>query len=243
MKLLLQRTLNCNIEGPFWVESAYMDKELHGFMPLAKDSGSYCEPRFGPDGKAYWISEEQRVFCQNSPTPLTQRPTFKLAFGDSMVTLECQDEDSPYGLVQGGDIQLLDSSLTHLDPIPGSDHWLVSSLELLYRGPLNQLKSQGPTPARRFSAGPDHFYYAKGPQLLQQALVGGPPEPLFACSDGSLSFPLYTSRGILITQEDSAENHLWLVDPQTKQATSLWHARDEWIYACAAHPDGSSYSG
>ena len=237
MKLLLQRTLSGNVEGPFWVESAYLDDKLHGSMPIAKDSGSYCEPRFGPDGKIYWISEEQRVFCEHSPTALTQRPTFKLAFRDLMVTLESQDEDGPYGLAQGGEIHLLDSSLTHLDPIPGSDHWLVSSLELLYRGPLHNLQSQGPTPARRFSAGPTHFYYGKGSELFQQPLAGGPPELLFACSDGSLSFPLYTSRGILITQEDSAENHLWLVDPHSKHATSLWHASDEWVYACAAQPN------
>lgn len=236
MKLLLQRTLHCPVEGPFWVESAYLDEELHGFMPIAKDSGSYCEPRFGPGGKACWISE-QRVFCQHSPTALTQRPTFKLAFRDSMVTLESQDDESPYGLTQGGEIQLLDSSLTHLDPIPASDHWLISSLELLYRGPLDKLQSQGPTPARRFSAGPTHFYYAKGRQLLQQSLAGGSPETLFTCPEGSLSFPLYTSRGILITQEDSTENRLWLVDSDTKKAVSLWHASDEWIYACAAQAD------
>lgn len=232
MKLLLQRTLNCNVEGPFWVESAYLDDKLHGFMQISKDCQ---EPRLGPDGKAYWISE-QRVFC--GETALTQRPTFKMAFGECLVTLESQDEDSPYGLVQsGGEIQFLDSSLTHLDPIPGSDHWLVSSLELLYRGPLHDLQSQGPTPSRRFSAGPGHFYYAKGQELLQQSLAGGAPERLYACADGSLSFPLYTPRGILVTQEDSAENHLWLVDPQTGRATSLWQASDEWIYACSSSKD------
>jgi len=230
MNLLLQRTLNDNVEGPFTVESAILDEKLHGLLPIAKDAQ---EPRFGPDGKIYWINEEQRVASDGAV--LTQRPTFKVAFGDSMVTLECQDEESPYGLVQGGgDIQLLDSSLTHLDPIPGSDHWLVSSLELLYRGPLTDLQSQGPAPARRFSAGPDHFYYTKGRQLLQQSHSGGSPEVLYTCSDGFLSFPLYTPRGILVTQDESAENHLWLVDTATRQATSLWQARDEWVYACAA---------
>ena len=126
------------------------------------------------------------------------------------------------------------SSLTHLDAIPGSGDWLISSLDTLYRGPLGDLKDQGPTPARRFSVGPTHFYYTQRHELLQQALEGGTPERIFACQEGGLVYPLYTPKGILVTQEDCADHHLWLVDPQRKEASSLWNGPDEWVYACAA---------
>lgn len=96
---------------------------------------------------------------------------------------------------------------------------MTSSLDTLYRGPLEQLKALGPTPARRFSAGPDHFYYTHRHELIQHP-YGGPPESIFACQEGSLVYPLYTPQGILVTQEDCTNHHLWLVNPQTKEAGS-----------------------
>lgn len=233
MKLLLQRTLGDRLEGPFWIESAHLDEtRLHAFLILRRDRDSHFEPRYSPKGEVYWICDKDelpRVYRQNARDPLTQRSTFKFGFQDqTLVTLECENEESPY-LLNG--VTALDSSLTHLDRIPGSREWLVSSLEVLYRGPLDQLKSLGPTPARRFSAGPDHFYYTHRHELIQQA-YGGKPESIFACQEGALVFPLYTTRGILVTQEDCPEHHLWLVDPETRTASSIWAGRDEWVYAC-----------
>ncbi len=237
MKLLLQRSLNHHLEGPFWLESAHVDEgRLHAYLILMRDRDSHFEPRYAPGGEVYWISDKQdvaRVYRQNSKEPLTQRPTFKFGFQDEqMVTLEARDADSPYELCYEGQVHALDSSLTHLDRIPGSSDWLISSLDILYRGPLGQLQGLGPTPARRFSAGPDHFYYTHRHELIQHP-YGGRPESIFACQEGSLVYPLYTPQGILVTQEDCSEHHLWLVNPQTKEASSLWNGPDEWVYACA----------
>lgn len=282
MKLLLQRSLNHHLEGPFWVESAHLDgTRLHAFLDVARDRHSHFEPRYAPSGEVHWISDKEtvpKVFRQNSKAPLTRRPTFKFSFqGQQLVTLEARDDDSPYQLVVDGNMAELAgalgelddrmqdlkavgqspelssavdllrrkaqelkaqtavmSSLTHLDAIPGTSQWLISSLDTLYRGPLDNLKAQGPTPARRFSVGPTHFYYTQRHELLQQALGGGPAERIFACQEGALVYPLYTPRGILVTQEDCPDHHLWLVDAQRKEACSLWNGPDEWVYACAA---------
>ncbi|MBS2037543.1 hypothetical protein JST97_21325 [bacterium] len=233
MKLLLQRTLSDRLLGPFWIESAHLDElRLHAFLTLMRDRESYFEPRFAPSGEVYWISDRDglpKVFRQNSPEPLTQRSTFKFAFQpDRLVTLECEAEDRPY-LLDGN--LALDSSITHLDRIPGTRDWLVSSLDSFYRGPLEQLQSLGPTPARRFSAGPQHFYYTHRHELIQQS-YDGQAESIFACQEGSLVYPLYTPAGLLVTQEDCPCHHLWLVDPEARTAVSLWSGSDEWIYAC-----------
>lgn len=233
MKLVLQRTLGDRLDGPFWIESAHLDEtRLHAFLTLMRDRDSHFEPRYSPGGEVYWISDKEglpKVFRQNAREALTQRSTFKFEFaGERLVTLECAGEEQPYRL----DGQLcLDSSLTHLDPIPGTQEWLVSSLEILYRGPLEQLQAQGPTPARRFSSGPEHYYYTRRHELIQHAYAGQ-PESIFACQEGTLVYPLYTPRGVLVTQEDCLDHHLWLVNPETRQATSLWTGRGEWIYAC-----------
>ena len=237
MKLLLQRTLSHHLEGPFWLESAHVDDgRLHAYLILMRDRDSHFEPRYAPGGEVYWISDKQdvpRVYRQNSKEPVTTRPTFKFGFQDEqLVTLESRDADSPYELCYQDRLHSLDSSLTHLDRIPGGPEWLVSSLDTLYRGPLDQLQALGPTPARRFSAGPDHFYYAHRHELIQHP-YGGQPQSIFACQEGSLVYPLYTPQGILVTQEDCPEHHLWLVNPQTKEASSLWNGPDEWVYACA----------
>lgn len=233
MKLLLQRSLGDPIDGPFWIESAHLDERLHAFLILMRDRDSHFEPRYGPEGEVYWISDKDelpKVYRQNSKEALTRRSTFKFGFeNERLVTLECADQESPYLL--NGEVGL-DSSLTHLDRIPDSQEWLVSSLERLYQGRLEKPLDLGPTPARRFSAGPGHFYYTHRHELIQHA-YGGQPERIFACQEGSLVYPLYTPRGILVTQEDCPEHHLWLVDPQTKEASSLWNGPDEWVYACA----------
>ncbi|MBT9586183.1 hypothetical protein IV102_22775 [bacterium] len=236
MKLLLQRTLSPQLEGPFWVENSHLDgTHLHAFLIVARDhQHSYFEPRYSPAGEPYWISDRDggsKVYRNGAP--LTRRPTFKFDFApQELISLQSQDDDSPYALARGDQLTLLDSSLTHLAPVPGSDQWVVSSLENLYLGPLDKLISQGPTPARRFSPGPEHLYYTRRHQLLRQPLAGGPAERLFACQEGDLVYPCWTPQGILVTQEDSAINHLWLVDPQKKEAVSLWSGPDERVYAC-----------
>lgn len=238
MKLLLQRSLSHHLEGPFWIESAHVDDgRLHAYLILQRDRNSHFEPRYAPGGEVYWISDRDedipKVFRQNSKEALTERTTFKFGFEEeSLVTLECTSEEAPYELYFQGQPQRLDSSLTHLDRIPGSSDWLVSTLDTLYRGPLLALQPLGPTPARRFSAGPEHFYYTHRHELIQHP-YGGKPESIFACQEGNLVFPLYTPQGILVTQEDCPEHHLWLVNPQTKEASSLWNGPDEWVYACA----------
>ncbi|MBN9419869.1 MAG: hypothetical protein J0I12_30720 [Candidatus Eremiobacteraeota bacterium] len=233
MKLLLQRSLGDPIDGPFWIESAHLDERLHAFLILMRDRDSHFEPRYGPGGEVYWISDKDglpKVYRQNSKEALTQRSTFKFGFeGERLATLECADAESPYLL--NGEVAL-DSSLTHLDRIPDRQDWLISTLEMLYQGPLETPLAVGPTPARRFSAGPRHFYYTHRHELIEHA-YGGQPERIFACQEGSLVYPLYTPGGILVTQEDCAEHHLWLVNPQTKEASSLWNGPDEWVYACA----------
>lgn len=236
MKLLLQRTLNHHLEGPFWLESAYVDDgRMHAYLILMRDRDSHFEPRYGPGGEVYWISDKEeipKVYRQNAKTALTARPTFKFGFQEqAMVTLESRDPDSPYELCYQDQLLPLDNSLTHLDRIPGSQDWLVSSLDTLYRGCLERLETVGPTPARRFSAGPAHFYYTRRHELIQHPYAGQ-PESIFACQEGSLVYPLYTPQGILVTQEDCPEHHLWLVNPQTKEASSLWNGPDEWVYAC-----------
>ncbi|MFN8612597.1 MAG: hypothetical protein U0931_33965 [Vulcanimicrobiota bacterium] len=233
MKLLLQRTLGDRLQGPFWIESAHLDQtRLHAFLILMRDRHSHFEPRYGPGGEVYWISDREgspHVFRQNAREPLTARDTFKFAFEQGqLVTLESAGEESPY-LLNGR--TGLDTSLTHLDPIPGRREWLVSSLERLYRGPLDGLTAVGPTPARRFSAGPDHFYYTHRHELIQQSYAGQ-SESIFACQEGSLVYPLYTPLGLLVTQEDCAQQHLWLVDPERRTASSLWSGSGEWVYAC-----------
>jgi hypothetical protein len=235
MKLLLQRTLSDRLEGPFWIESAHLDEtRLHAFLILMHDRDSHFEPRYSPAGEVYWISDKDglpKVYRQNAREALTQRSTFKFGFQDgNLVTLECEDEESPY-LLNGN--TALDSSLTHLDRIPETQEWLISSLEQIYRGPLDGLRSLGPTPARRFSAGPGHFYYTHRHELIQQP-YDGKGESIFASQEGALVYPLYTPQGILVTQEDCSEHHLWLVDPQTRTASSIWAGRDEWVYACGA---------
>jgi hypothetical protein len=209
---------------------------LHAFLVVARDAHSHFEPRYSPAGRPHWISDRDggwKVYCNGDP--LTQRPTFKFDFespSGHLVSLQSADPDSPFGLAEGPSLTLFDSSLTHLAPVPQSNHWLVSSLDTLYRGPLDQLVSQGPTPARRFSAGPDFFYYSHRHQLFRQPLAGGPAERIFACQEGDLVYPLWTPQGVLVTQEDCSIHHLWLVDPQKKEAVSLWNGPDERVYAC-----------
>lgn len=228
MKLLLQRTLSNRIEGPFWVESAHLDgTDLHGFLILARDAE---EPRFAADGTPHWLSGG-RIRNAEKQT-LSDLSTFKFDFaGPELVSLQCRDEESPYELVVQGRFTALDSSLTHLAPIPESGDWLISSLETLYRGPLNELRSLGPTPSRRFSPGPRDFFYCRGPQLLRQSLDGGRAESIFSSQEGHLAYPCWTPRGVLVTQEECEQHHLWLVDPENKEAVSLWSGPAEWIYA------------
>ena len=237
MKLLLQRSLSSHLEGPFWVEDSHLEENgrLHAFLIVARDSNSYIEPRYSRNGVIHWISDRDGSWkVYRNDTPLTERPTFKFDFDlqDQLVSLQSLDEESPFALALGDRLENLDSSLTHLAPIPGSPNWVVSSLDSLYTGPIDQLVMQGPTPARRFSPGTENLYFCRRHQLFRQPLAGGPADSIFACQEGSLAYPCWTPRGVLVSQEDCDTHHLWLVNPQSKEAVSLWSGPGERVYAC-----------
>ncbi|MBS2039242.1 hypothetical protein JST97_29935 [bacterium] len=226
MKLLLQRSLHPEWQGPFHLELASWDKQLHGFLGVAREA---CEGRFAPDQSIYWIAQGR---AWNQAGPLNARQTFKLAFQacGALVTLECEDEESPYGLAVEGSLRWLDSSLTHLDR--QGELWAVSSLNQLYLGPLDQLKSQGPSSIRRFSLSPQHLYFARETHLWRRPLAGGPDQCVFSVSEGTLAYPLWTERGVVVTHEDIPETRLLCLNEGQEQV--LWQGPDEWIYATDA---------
>ena len=223
MKLIVQRSLHPEWQGPFHLEVGSWDERLHGFLGVARDAS---EGRFAPDGRIFWINEGRAC---NDQGPVTERQTFKLAFqpDGQLVTLECEDEDSPYGLVVAGCLRQLDSSLTHLDRHGQS--WAVSSLEQFYVGPLHDLRAQGPSSIRRFSLSDQDLYFTRGARLWRRPLVGGAEECVFTVDDGSLAYPLWTPRGVVVTHEDIAETRLLCL--RDGQPEVLWQAGEEWLYA------------
>lgn len=226
MRLLLQRSLHPEWQGPFHLEVASWDEHLHGFLGIARDAQ---EGRFAPDQQIHWIEEGR---ARNQKGLLSRRQTFKLAFQSSgaLVTLECEDEESPYGLASADGLRFLDSSLTHLDRM--GETWAVSSLEQLYLGPLEGLRSQGPSSIRRFSMSSQHLYFTRGSGLWQRSLTDGIEECIYRVEDGTLAYPLWTARGVLVTQEDIPENRLLCISQG--QPRVLWQAADEWLYATDA---------
>lgn len=223
MRLLLQRSLHPEWQGPFHLELATWDEQLHGFMGVARDAQ---EGRFAPDQQVYWIEDGR---AHNQSGALTERPTFKLAFQPSgaLVTLECEDEESPYGLATADGLRFLDSSLTHLDR--KGELWAVSSLEQLYLGPLEALRSQGASSIRRFSLSSQHLYFTRGNCLWRRSLTDAGEECVYKVEEGTLAYPLWTSRGVLVTQEDVPENRLLCINQG--QPRVLWQGAEEWIYA------------
>lgn len=222
MKLILQRTLADSIEGPFWLETAILDDKLHGFMRITHDHDSYTEGRFAPNGDIYWIRENR---AYHGDTPKTQKSTFKIAFqanGD-LVTLECDDEESPYKI--NGTLEL-DSSITHLDR--HQDQWAVTTLERLYKGPLDNLQDQGPTTIRTFSLDDQgHLWHTQKANLYQD-------DKLVFEAKGHLDWPLWTPRGVLVTQYNDQKSRLLLLEKGHK--TALWSGEGEWVRATSWEP-------
>lgn len=217
VKLILQRTLADYIEGPFWLETATLDTTLHAFQRTTHDHDSYCEGRFAPNGDIYWIRENR---AYRGDTQITSKDTFKIAFqtnGD-LVTLECDDEESPYKI--NGTLEL-DSSITHLDR--QDDLWAVTSLERLYKGPLDALQDQGPTTIRTFSLDDQwRLWHTVKTNLYQD-------DQLRFEAEDQLDWPLWTPRGLLVTQYNEEKSSLLLLE--NGQKTVLWSGEGEWLRA------------
>lgn len=233
MKMLLQRSLS---QGPSWVESAHWDGErLYGFRERARGYESFSEPHFGPDGSLYWIHQD-RLYRESDDQPLTQRPTYKIAFAadGSRVTIESESRDIPYGWCINGKINRMDSSVGHVLPIPRQDIWLVSTFDRIYSGPLTALEPLGPFASHRFSAGPDAFYYTAKRKLFRQTYdIGAVPECIFT-GGGSLDYPLHTSAGIFVSQTSPVQ--ILLVDEQTGTGKVIWKGAGERVMICDALP-------
>lgn len=231
LKLLLQRSLS---QGPSWVESAHWDGErLYGFRERARGHESFSEPRFGPDGSLYWIHQD-RLYREGDDQPLTQRPTYKVAFAPDggRVTIESESRDIPFGFCSAGKINRLESSVSHVSPIPGQDSWLVSTFDRIYSGPLTVLEPLGRFASIRFSAGPDAFYYTAKRKLFRQTYdVGAVTECIFT-GGGSLDYPLHTSAGIFVSQTSPVR--IILVDEQTGAARVIWQGKGERLMICDA---------
>ena len=232
LKLLLQRSLS---QGPSWVESAHWDGErLYGFRERARGQESVSEPRFSPDGILYWI-RHGRLYREGQDEPLTQRPTYKVAFAPDgrRVTIESESRDIPYGWCDGGGINRLDSSVNHVSAIPGQDNWLLSTVERLYAGPLTGLQSLVSFSSSRFSAGPAVCYFTVKRKLYRRSYSEAEAECIFT-GGGSLDYPLHSSAGIFVTQLSPAR--LWLVDEQTGSEKLIWRGSGELLAVCDAKP-------
>ncbi|MBX3168823.1 MAG: hypothetical protein KF760_15515 [Candidatus Eremiobacteraeota bacterium] len=228
MKLIVQRTLGEPVEGPFWLESAIWDEKLHGIMRLTHGHASYEEGRFGPGGEIFWTSDESGTrLAYRGETPVTTLSTFKIGFDASgqLVSLQCNGEWDPYRIVRGGEVYELDSSVTHLERVPDSDRWVATSLEQLYRGPLENLQSQGPTSIRTFSLDPEgSLWYTARAGLYRD-------KQLIFVAEESLDWPLWTPRGVLVTQWNDQKSSLLVV--QDGQKSVLWSGEGEWVRATA----------
>lgn len=225
MKLIVQRTLAEPVEGPFWLESASWDDKLHGFLRLTHGHASYEEGRSGPGGEIYWISDEsgdRRAY--RGDRVLTEFSTFKIAFAadGALVSLQCNGEWDPYRIFCGQNCYELDSSATHLERVPDSDQWVATSLEQLYRGPLENLVSQGSTDVRSFSLDRDGCVWHAG-----KAGLFRDEQLVFAAR--SLDWPLWTPRGVLVTQWNDEKSRLLVV--QDGQKSVLWSRQGEWVRA------------
>jgi hypothetical protein len=236
MKLLLQRTLADYVEGPFWLESAVLDDKLHAYLRLTEEPYSYFEGRFAPNGDVFWISDidgipkayqGDKVLSQKDQGDkvLSQKDTFKIAFeaNGNLVTLECDNAEAPYELVHCGPTLKLDSSLTHLARIPETDVWVVTTLEQLYKGPLSALKSQGETGIRSFSVDPTGgLWHTSRCRLYRDQQV------MFQ-AEGQLDWPLWTPKGVLITEYTEKQSRLLVI--QDGRKTVLWEGKGEWVRA------------
>ena len=225
MKLILQRTLVEPVEGPFWLESATWDEKLHGFLRLTHGHANYEEGRFGPEGAVYWISDDsgERLLYRGD-TVLTSSTTFKFGFCSSgeLVSVECNGEWDPYRILCGQNCYELDSSVTHLERVPNSDQWVATSLEQLYRGRLDDLQSQGASSIRRFSLDPEGGVWHTGKGGLYR-------DDQLRYEGKSLDWPLWTPRGVLVTQWTAEKSRLLVV--RDGQKSVLWSGEGEWVRA------------
>ena len=226
MKLILQRTQGDPIVGPFWLESATLDSKLHGFLRLTHDQASYTEGRFAPNGDLYWISDQSGTpLAYHGDTPKTERHTLNIAFrsnGD-LVSLQCQDEQSPCTI--NGTLQL-DSSVTHFDR--AGDQWVATTLERLYKGPLESLQDQGPTTIRSFTLDAEgHLWHTANATLYRN-------QELIYEANGNLDWPLWTPKGVLVTQYNQQKSRLLKIEDGHK--TVLWSGESEWVRATSWKP-------
>jgi len=231
VKLLLQRTLNPHWDGPFRVEEARWEgHRLSGFLSLRKGSQSDFEPRYDGQGRICYLSDwPEPVSLYRSPHELIERgPVFKAAFDalGQRATLVSHDE-GPWGLsLDGREPEFFPSSLTHVVAI-AHQGWCVSSLDRLYEGRPGQWQDRGPIEYRRFTCGTEgQLFYC-----LNRQLFGHTPGRVLwhEVDEGFLSFPLWTPRGLLVSQDDP-QRLWWVTSPG--QAEILWQGGDERLYVC-----------
>lgn len=234
MKLLLQRTLSSHWDGPFRVEEAgWNEAGLAGYLPVRKGSQSDFEPRYDGHGILHYLSDwPEPISLYRRPHELVEGgPIFKFAFdGQGRRACLTSQDDGPWGLrVEGGAPEYFPASLTHLVGLPEGG-WLFSSLERLYRGQAGGWEDLGAAEFRRFCRGEDgQIYFCLNRQLYSQQPGSSQRQLWFEVDEGYLSFPLWTPRGVLVSQDDPSR--LWWV-PRPQQATSLWQGREERLYVC-----------
>lgn len=231
LKVLLQTAQGSHWEGPFRIEEVQLEpgglRERH---LLQSDRSDCFEPRYHPQGEVYHLRRDQQEVRVHQGERAVSRPgVFKFAFQPhgSLVLLQEESPQAPYRLQWDGPQQELDASATHLDRFRGSSRWLVGTLDSLYEGELGLLSRRGDAPARRFSVSERHVYFCNGSGLYQDSLE----TLLWEAAGHSLSFPLWTPAGVLVTAEGEDQCSLWRV-PSVGEAVLLWQDRGPRIFAC-----------
>lgn len=234
MKLLLQRSISSDIDGPFWIETARVEEgRLRGFLILEQGGPeSYFEPRFDPDGNVFFLSDKGpkvRLYQHNESGMLTHNETFKFALSSEgqLVSLQSTAEEAPFGVaVEDGPVEALDSSAVHLAFVPGSEKLVVRTLDALYV----ERTPQWPPPARRFTLSPTALIYAHENILYERSLDGGDPVKLCGVPGGTLEFPCWTPEGIFVTEESPGKSRLWRV--REGACDKVWDGEEERLYIC-----------
>lgn len=233
MKLLLQRSISSEVDGPFWIETARVeDRRLRGFLILEQGAASYFEPRFDPDAEVFYLSDKGpkvRLYQHNEPGSLTRNETFKFAFSASgqLVSLQCENDEAPYGVaLEDSPPQVLDSSATHVGFVPGSETLVVTTLDALYIDG----RPTWPLPARRFTLSPSGVIYAHDNTLCERTLGSREEKKLCGVPSGTLDYPCWTPEGVFVSEEAPGLNRLWHVHEGV--CVKIWEGSDERLYVC-----------